>query len=160
MGGFMLAVLVAGPAAAQHADPVADAAAPPPATIDIPLDAPAREGLARTQVKASAHGQALDCTGVALVDLLRHAGAIPDAPLRGGAQLGRRVEVLARDGYRVTFSLGELDPEFGNRQVFLVDRCDGRPLPDETGPLRLVVPEDSRPARWIRQIQRISVLSP
>lgn len=161
--GFVLAMsamLVGGHASAQHAHPPTDAVAPPPAAIDIPLDAPAREDLARSRVTASAHGQALDCTGVALVDLLRHAGAIPDAPLRGGAQLGRRVEVVARDGYRVTFSLGELDPGLGNREVFLVDRCDGQPLPDETGPLRLVVPEDSRPARWIRQIQRISVLSP
>ena len=49
---------------------------------------------------------------------------MPVDPLRGGAQLGRRVEVVARDGYRVTFSLGELDPSLGNTQVFLVDQCD------------------------------------
>ncbi|AKC86068.1 hypothetical protein WQ53_04075 [Pseudoxanthomonas suwonensis] len=146
--------------AAQHAHaPGADTPAPPP-SVEIPLEAQARAGLAQARVEATAHGQALDCTGVALVDLLRQAGAMPDAPLRGGAQLGRRVEVVARDGYRVTFSLGELDPSLGNRQVFLVDRCDGQPLDAAAGPLRLVVPEDSRPARGIRQIERITVLSP
>ena len=157
---LLLAMLVSGPVAAQHSHPPAADATPPVAAVDIQLDAGARAGLARSRVTARAHGQALDCNGVALLDLLRQAGAMPAAPLHGGAQLGRRVEVLARDGYRVTFSLGDLDPSLGNRQVCLVDQCDGKPLTGDSGPLRLVVPEDSRPARSIRQIDRITVLSP
>lgn len=155
-----VAMLAAANVHAQHAHGTTADSAPPPTRVEVPLDAQARAALAPAAVKASAHGQALDCTGVALFDLLRQAGAVPATPLRGGAQLGRRVEVVARDGYRVTFSLGELDPTLGNRQVVLVDRCDGKALADDTGPLRLVVPEDSRPARWIRQIESISVLSP
>ena len=154
-------LLCAGTACAADGHPAHAAAnAPVPAVVNVPLDAASRAGLARHPVKASAHGQALDCEGVSLLDLLRHTGALPATPLRGGAQLGRRIEARARDGYRVTFSAGELDPELGNRRVYLVDRCDGAPLPDATGPLRLVVPEDARPARWIRQLERIDVLAP
>lgn len=155
-----VAMLAAVPALAQHTHAPAAPTPAPPASIDIALDAGAREGITRSRVTASAHGQALDCNGVALIDVLRKAGAMPADPLRGGAQLGRRVEVVARDGYRVTFSLGELDPSLGNTQVFLVDQCDGKPLAADSGPLRLIVPEDSRPARGIRQIERITVLSP
>lgn len=158
--GLVVALLAAGPALAQHTHAPAAPMPAPAASIDVPLDAAALGGLTRSRVTASAHGQALDCNGVALIDLLRKAGAMPAEPLRGGMQLGRRVEVLARDGYRVTFSLGELDPSLGNRQVFLVDQCDGKPLAADSGPLRLIVPEDSRPARGIRQIERITVLSP
>lgn len=158
--GLIVAMLAAAPAFAQHSHAPSAPTPAPAASIDIPLDAGARDGIARSRVTANAHGQALDCNGVALVDILRKAGAMPAEPLHGGAQLGRRVEVVARDGYRVTFSLGELDPSLGNRQVFLVDQCDGKPLAADSGPLRLIVPEDSRPARGIRQIERITVLSP
>lgn len=36
--------------------------------------------------------------------------------------------------------------------VFEVDRKDGKPLSTEEGPLRLVVPDEKRRARWIRQV--------
>ena len=122
----------------------------------VPLDAATLAALPREAVNANAHGKSYACEGVSLVALLRHAGAMPDGELRG-AQLARIVRAEARDGYRVAFSLGELDPATGARRVFVVDRCDGKPLDAETGPLRLIVPDDARPARWMRQLQSISV---
>ena len=74
-----------------------------------------------------------------------------------GAQLARIVEVAGRDGYRVVFSLGELDPGIGGRRVLVVDRCNGTPLDDSLGPLRLLVPDDLRPTRWLHQLQAITV---
>ncbi|MNW13631.1 hypothetical protein D3C71_2116330 [compost metagenome] len=64
----------------------------------------------------------------------------------------------ARDGYRVAFSLGELDPTLGNRTVVLTDRCNGAALDADDGPWRLVAPGESRPARWIRQVESIRVI--
>jgi hypothetical protein len=122
----------------------------------IPLDAATLSSLPRETVNADSHGHALACEGVPLVALLRHAGAMPETELRG-AQLARVVRADARDGYRVVFSLGELDPATGARRVFVVDRCDGKPLGDDVGPLRLLVPGDARPARWVRQLQSITV---
>jgi len=154
-------LMAALPAAAlgDHPAHAPGSTAPVPAEVQVSLQADALATLPREPVSASAHGRTLDCTGIPLVALLRHAQAMPAEPLRG-AQLARRVEAIARDGYRVTFSLAELDPTLGNRRVLLVDRCDGKPLDDNDGPLRLIVPEDSRPARWIRQLERLSVLSP
>ena len=129
-----------------------------PSPITVPLDPAARASLTRHQVEASAHGNTLRCEGVSLPALLQASGAMPDAPLRG-AHLDRYVLVTARDGYRAVFSLGELDATLGNRGVYLVDRCDDAPLDDTAGPLRLLVPDDGRPARGVRQVERITVVA-
>lgn len=126
--------------------------------LAVPLDAAALSVLPRERVQAQAHGKALDCEGIALATLLRSAHAVPADKL-SGALLSRYVLVDARDGYRVLYSLAELDPGTGNRKVYLVDRCGGKPLDDEQGPLRLVAPEDVRPARWVRQVKAITVVA-
>lgn len=154
-------------AAAVHArtpashDPAAHqrAAAPSePSPIVVPLDAAARASLTRHTVEATVHGRTLRCEGVSLAALLQSSGAMPDTPLRG-AHLDRYVLVNARDGYRALFSLGELDATLGNRGVYLVDRCDGAALDADTGPLRLLVPDDTHPARGLRQVMRITVVA-
>lgn len=126
---------------------------------DVPLDAAARAGLARSPVHAQAHGKTLDCEGVALADLLRRAGALPEQKLPGAA-LDHIVIVRARDGYRVAWSLAKLDPHTGARAVWLVDTCDGKALDANDGPLRLIAPDEKRPARWVRQVESIEVIDP
>jgi hypothetical protein len=137
-------------------------AAPPqppvlPSPVVVPLDPGSLAALPREAVTATADGETLKCEGVALAALMQAAGAMPDDPLRG-AQLGRYVLVDARDGHRVLFSLSEFDPTLGNRTAFVVDRCNGQRLDGTTGPLRLVVPDDARPERWVRQVQAITVI--
>jgi len=122
-----------------------------PSPFVVPLDAATLSKLPRETVQAAAHGQSLDCEGVALDVLLRAAGALPADELPG-PQLARYVLVDARDGYRALYSLAELDPGTGRRNVLLADRCNGAALGDEDGPLRLIAPEDARPARWVRQV--------
>ncbi|UHQ20879.1 hypothetical protein LVB87_07020 [Lysobacter sp. KIS68-7] len=124
--------------------------------VQVPLDAAHLAPLPRHPVEMKIHERALHCEGVALVDLLRAANAMPTTPLRG-AHLARVAVVTARDGYRVVFSLGELDASLGGRAVYLVDRCDGKAIDDKEGPLRLLVPDDTRPARAARQVQSIHV---
>lgn len=125
--------------------------------VSIPLHAQALSGLPRHAVEARVHEATLACEGVSLVDLLRASGAIPDGPLRS-AQLSRYVQVDARDGYRVLFSLAELDPGTGNRAAYVVDRCHGTALDANDGPLRLLVPGDVRAARSVRQLESINVV--
>ena len=125
---------------------------PPPGRIELPWSAELLHNLPRHDVGMEVHGRALQCSGVDLVDLLRRAGAMPADPLRG-AHLARRVEVRACDGYTVVFSLGELDPTLGKQRVYVADQCDGKPLPADAGPARLLIPSDARPARSARQIQ-------
>jgi hypothetical protein len=125
---------------------------PPPDRIELTWSTELLHGLPRHDVSMDVHGTPLQCSGVDLVDLLRRAGAMPAEPLRG-ANLARHVEVRARDGYTVVFSLGELDPTLGKQRVYVADQCDGKPLPADAGPARLLIPGDSRPARSARQLQ-------
>lgn len=127
-------------------------ASPVPARMELAWNASLIAGLPRHDVTIDVHGTPVRCEGVALVDLLRRAGAMPAEPLRG-AHLARRVEAIASDGYRVVFSLGELDPTLGKQAVYVADRCNGKPLDAREGPARLLVPGDSRPARSARQIK-------
>ncbi len=149
------------PAAPSAYDPRLHAAPPQtpalPSPVVVPIDAATLAALPREPVTATAHDQTLHCEGLALVALLQAAGAMPTEPLRG-AQLGRYVQVDGRDGDRVLFALSEFDATLGNRAAFLVDRCDGKALGGDDGPLRLIVPGDARPARWVRQVEAITVI--
>jgi Oxidoreductase molybdopterin binding domain len=112
------------------------------------------------QVKVSAKdhdGKDREYAGVNLRDLLTQAGVAASDGLRG-KELADYVVAEAADGYRVVFSLAELDPDFGNAQVIVAESVDGEPLGAKEGPLRLVVPADKRPARWVRMVTSISVM--
>ena len=95
--------------------------------------------------------------GVPLVELLRSAGAAIGERLRG-ATMASYVLAEAKDGYRVVFAMPELDPAFTDSKVLVAYAANGKPLPDGQGPLRIVAPQDKRPARWIRMLQRIQVV--
>jgi DMSO/TMAO reductase YedYZ molybdopterin-dependent catalytic subunit len=96
--------------------------------------------------------------GVALAELLKQAGVPQGSQLRGPA-MATYVIADAADNYRVIFSLAELDSDFEDSEVLVADRMDGQPLDEKIGPLRLVVPHDKRPARWIRMLQSIKVVA-
>jgi len=53
--------------------------------------------------------------------------------------------------------LAESDPTLGTRQVFVVEPCNDMPLDNKDSPLRLLVSDDLRPARWVRQLDSIEV---
>jgi DMSO/TMAO reductase YedYZ molybdopterin-dependent catalytic subunit len=95
--------------------------------------------------------------GVLLEDVLHRAGAMQGDQLRGLA-LSMYVVVEAADGYRVVFSLAELDSAFYESDVLVADTMDDAPLNATSGPLRLVAPHDKRPARWVRMLKSIKVL--
>jgi hypothetical protein len=97
-------------------------------------------------------------SGVPLADLLKEAGVPSGENLRGKA-LATSIVVIANDGYQVVFSIAELDESIGNLQVLVADREDGKTLAQTVGPLRLVVPGDKRPARWVRMVKAIRVVA-
>jgi DMSO/TMAO reductase YedYZ molybdopterin-dependent catalytic subunit len=95
--------------------------------------------------------------GVELAELLKRAGVPLGEELRGPALL-LAVVITASDGYHAVFALSELDPAMTDKKVLLADTAEGKILPPETGPFRLVVPEDKRHARWVRLVTRIDVI--
>ncbi len=95
--------------------------------------------------------------GVMLWTILDSAGVTLGKDLRG-KNLAKYVVAKASDGYEVVFSLPEIDPEFSDKIILLAHEVDGKPLAATEGPFRLVVAQDKKHARWIRQLTSIQVL--
>ena len=145
------------PAAQPARPPVASsplAARPPTA---IPFDGGARAGLPRGHAVREIHGATVDCEGVWLGDLLARAGVPAGEALRGRA-LALAVAADAADGYRIVFTLAELDAGLGRARVLIADACGGAPIAAADGPLRLIVPGDARAARSLRQLRALTLI--
>ena len=97
-------------------------------------------------------------TGIALSAILQKAGVNMGKDLRG-KNLTKYILVEASDGYHVVFALAELDKDFTDRSIILTDEMDGKPLPAADGPYRIIVQDEKKPARCIRQVTGIKVES-
>ena len=95
--------------------------------------------------------------GVRLTEILKRAGAPSGEKLRGQA-LTLGIVVEATDGYRVAFTLGELDSIYGNKTAIVADSVNGAPLAGNEAPLRLIVPGEQHVARSVRAVKRIEVV--
>jgi DMSO/TMAO reductase YedYZ molybdopterin-dependent catalytic subunit len=127
--------------------------------VDTPLQLAQADlaELPRLTVRATDHGgTSAEFEGVPLHEILRRAGAPLGERLRGEAA-ATYIVVGAADGYRAVFALAELDPLFTDRVVLLADRRDGQPMATPQGPLRIVVPDEKRQARWVRMVESITV---
>jgi hypothetical protein len=117
-----------------------------------------RESIELTDPETAEHdGGKFKYEGVSLQDVLKKAG-IPFGSGIRGKYLAAYILASAKDGYQVVFSLGELDPTFGNEKVLIVDKRDGKPLFGYQGPLRLVVAGDKAGARDVRMLEKIEVV--
>ena len=93
--------------------------------------------------------------GVPLAELLKRAG-VPQGEAVRGPLLASYILVEAADGYRVVFSLAELDAGFLDSDVLVADTMDGAPAGQ--GPFKLVAPHEKRPARWVRMVKSLTVV--
>jgi hypothetical protein len=113
--------------------------------------------LPRQTVSAKDHdGKTSVFEGVALVEVLRLAGVEFGEHLRG-KNLALFLVVEAADGYRAVFALPELDPAFTDRVIILADHRDGKALIAGEGQWRIVVPNEKRQARWVRQVVALTL---
>lgn len=138
-----------------------------PKSTDLLLKGPTGQSLSVTAMEISKlphiehrskdhDGQEHTYAGVPLTTLLKQAGAPLGGQLRGKA-LASYLLVGAADGYQVVFALPELDSVFTKQVIFLADRRDGQPLPTSQGPCRIVVPQETKQARWVRQVTTLTV---
>ena len=88
--------------------------------------------------------------------ILQKAGVTSGKDLRG-KNLTKYVQVEASDGYQVVFALAELDKDFTDRMIILADEVDGKPLAAGDGPFRIIVQDEKKPARCIKQVTAIKV---
>ena len=116
-------------------------------------------GLPRDTVTPTFHNAAPQrFSGVHLRELLARAGFAGER-IRGRA-LASYLVVEARDGYRVSFGVADLDTALVAHRLVLVDSVDGRPLPPNEGPWRLIVAGDAHGARSARMVGAIRVREP
>lgn len=94
-------------------------------------------------------------SGVPLIDLLVKLG-VPDKPR--GKQFKIYLVAVGSDGYEVVYSLGEVAPDVHDATVLVADSEDGKPIADD-GPLKMVASGEKRPARWVRNLVAVRVLT-
>lgn len=151
---LVVIAFLAAPARAQQASLTIAGA------VEHPLDLQMSdiEKLPHTKLDVKDHdGNPVSYEGVALAELLKAAGAPLGEKLRGPS-MASYVIAHAKDGYRVVFALPELDAGFTDLRVIVAYSMNGRPLTEGQGPLKIVAPQDRRPARWIRMLDRIEVV--
>ena len=109
-------------------------------------------------VQAKGHdGKTNSYEGVPLIDLLTAAG-VPSGEQMRGPSLSLFLLVGAADNYHAVFALPELDPAYTDKVVILADKIDGKPFGADQGPLRIIVPDEKRQGRWIRQVTTFTIM--
>jgi hypothetical protein len=94
-------------------------------------------------------------SGVDLIELLKPLG-VPEKP--HGKDFRLYLVAEGSDGYQVVYSLGEISPDVHDGTVLVADTLDGKALAD-SGPLQLVATGEKRPARWVRNLVAIRILT-
>jgi hypothetical protein len=116
------------------------------------------EGLPHVKVTASEHSSGpVNFEGVTLKSVLEKAGVSFGESMRG-KRLSSCLLVEATDGYRAIIALPELDPAFTDKQTLLAFLRDGKPLGEKEGPYRIVIPDEKRMARWVRQVTTLKIV--
>ena len=115
------------------------------------------EALPHVKVTTSASGTSATFEGVSLKAVLQRGGVEFRETMKG-KRLASCLLVEAADGYRVIIALPELDEAFTDKQFLLAFLKDGKPLDDKEGPYRIVIPDEKRMARWVRQVRVLKIV--
>ena len=115
------------------------------------------EALPRVRVTVSEHSNPTNFEGPLLKSILEKAGVSFGESMKG-KRLASCLLVEAADGYRAVVALPELDPAFTEKQIVLALQRDGKPLAHKEGPYRLVIPDEKRMARWVRQVTVLKIV--
>jgi hypothetical protein len=95
-------------------------------------------------------------SGVPLAEVLRLSGVIWEG--KCSPLLTCYVLVESADGYRVIFSIPEIDPGQCHKMVLLADRRDGEPLAKAEGPYESIEEDAKQRGRWVRHVNKITLV--
>jgi hypothetical protein len=96
--------------------------------------------------------------GVRVSEILIAAGMKFGQSLRGPRLVDYLIAESA-DGYRVLFALPEFDPDFSDRTIIVADSCDAKPLTGRDSPLKIIVSDERKHARWVRNVTKFTIQS-
>jgi len=148
---FLAPMLAAGLARGQQLTIQTDAGKP------VVLERADIEALPHTKVTVGAGDVATTFEGVSLKAVLDKAGVGFGESLKG-KRLASYLLVEAADGYRVVIALPEIDPAFTDKQTVLAFMRNGKPLDEHEGPYRIVIPDEKRMARWVKQVTTLKIV--
>jgi hypothetical protein len=94
-------------------------------------------------------------SGVPLIALLTPLG-VSESPR--GKDLRLYVVAEGSDLYEVVYSIGEITPQVNSSTVMVADTENGKALASD-GPMKLIATGEKRPARWVRSLVAIKVLT-
>jgi hypothetical protein len=115
------------------------------------------ESLPHIKVTTTDSDSSVTFEGVALKSVLEKGGIGFGEPMKG-KRLASCLLVEAADGYRVVIALPEVDPAFTEKQIVLASLRDGKPPGEKEGPYRIVIPDEKRMARWVRQVTALKIV--
>jgi hypothetical protein len=117
------------------------------------------------KVSYTSRGQKVESRCVSLYAVLKAAGAEVELKMNPGTESSKKnrplrfaVVVVGRDGYTAVYSLAELLPEVGGRQVWLAFDANDKPFAEGEGHMRVISPEDKNPSRWVRDVGTIQIV--
>ena len=122
------------------------------------------EGMTPITSTWTAHGEKHEVHGVPLDRLLSRFGFEPgpmgkEVPKQDKRKGWRMVVVAsAADGFQAVLSCAEVFESMGATRAMVVWKVDGKPLPADRGPLRLVVLTDKEPSRSIYSLRKLEIL--
>lgn len=96
-------------------------------------------------------------SGVALAEILKKVNTPSGEAIRGKIFM-TGVVAEGTDHYSVLYSLAEVDPSIHTGDVIVADSVNGHAL-DKDGAFKLVSTEEKRPARWVRNLSKITVIA-
>jgi hypothetical protein len=110
------------------------------------------DALPHVKVVAGSANMAATFEGIPLKAVLEKAGVTLGETLKG-KRMASCLLVEAADDYHVVIALPELDPAFTDKQIVLAFARDGK-----EGPYRLVIPDEKRMARWVKQVTTLKIV--
>lgn len=116
--------------------------------------------LPRREVKTRDHdGKEAIYEGVDLREVLQLAG-IKFNKETERLNLTRYLLIEAADKYRVVFAFAEIDPAFTDKVILLAEKSDGKLLSEKNGHWQIIVPDEKKRGRWVRQVVALKILKP
>jgi len=116
--------------------------------------------MAHTNVLAKGHDNVSHTFSCVPMKTVLATVQAPNGDNLRGAGVSLVLLASAKDNYHAAFTLAELDESIGDKPVFVCDKQDGEALSASDGPVRLVVPSDKRPARWVRMLTSLEIQRP
>ena len=107
--------------------------------------------LPQQTIRLTDHGTTVTFQGVLLSDVLAKVKT-PTGEAFNKYVASYYLIAEGQDGYKAVFSYAEVDPSFTDRKLYVVTKRDGKSLSAKDGPFELIVPEEKRNSRWVRQL--------